>query len=463
MASLTFHGAAETVTGSKYLLSAGESRLLIDCGMFQGPKALRLLNWEPLPFEAAQVDCVVLTHAHIDHSGYLPRFVQSGFSGPVYTTSATSELCELLLLDAARNQERDAERANRKGYTKHNPALPLYTSEDANAALKLFRSRPRDTWHQAAGPIWFRFHDAGHLLGSNVIEVELRDRQPALRLVFSGDVGRYDGPLYHDPQSPPACDVLICESTYGDREHPDVKLLESLQEVITRSFGRGGVIVMSSFAVGRAQQLIYLLQVLMHDKRIPPFPIYLDSPMSVDATHIYREYHDDHDLTEGELGDPNRVLDGQRVHLVRSVEHSKQLNTVDGPAVIISSSGMMTGGRILHHLKQRLPDKRNTILLGGFMAYGTRGRALEEGAKTIRIHGKDVPVRAAVEKISGLSGHADRSELLRWLSLLDKQPPQQTFMTHGELESATALRDTLAGQWNTEVIVPKLGETFELG
>ena len=462
MTSITFHGAAETVTGSKYLLEADGARVLVDCGMFQGPKRLRQLNWAPLPFDNADVDAVVLTHAHIDHSGYLPRFVQGGYRGPIYATPATTRLCELLLMDAAKNQERDAERANRKGYTKHKPALPLYSSDDARAALEKFQNRDRGDWHQARGPIWFRFHDAGHLLGSNLIEVEIRNCQPRKRIVFSGDVGRYDGPLYHDPQPPPACDVLVCESTYGDRDHPDVDLLESLAEVVQRSIARGGVIVMSSFAVGRAQQLIYLLQVLMHNKRIPDFPIYLDSPMSVDATNIYRDFRADHDLAEGDLANANSVLDGPRLTLTRSVDASKALNNVRGPAVIISSSGMMVGGRILHHLKKRLPDRRNTILLGGYMAYGTRGRALQDGAKTLRIHGRDVPVEAAVERISGLSGHADRGELLRWLQPYDDAPPRRTFITHGELDSATALRDTLVQSWNTEVIVPKLGETFGL-
>jgi len=463
MASITFHGAAETVTGSKYLLEAGASQVLIDCGMFQGEKRLRLLNWQGLPFDPAGVDAVVLTHAHIDHSGYLPRLVASGFTGPIFTTGATSDLCELLLLDAADNQERDAERANRQGYTKHKPALPLYTGEDARAALELFRNRERDQWHEAKSPIWYRFHDAGHLLGSNVVEVEIRDREPPLRMVFSGDVGRYDGPLYHDPQPPPACDVLICESTYGDRDHPEGDLLDSLAELVQRAVRRGGVIVMSSFAVGRAQQLIYLLQVLMHQQRIVQMPIFLDSPMSVDATHIYRDYGEDHDLSEGELTGPDSVLDGPMLKLARSVEESKQINRIMGPAVIISSSGMMIGGRILDHLKQRLPDERNTILLGGYMAAGTRGRKLEEGAETIRIHGRDVPVRAAVEKISGLSGHAGRSELLRWLKPYDAVPPRQTFITHGEPEGANALQETLTERWNAEVTVPKLGERFALG
>ncbi len=460
MTRLTFHGAAQTVTGSKYLLEASDARVLIDCGMFQGLKSLRKLNWDPLPLNPADVDAVVLTHAHIDHSGYLPRFVHNGYNGPVYATDATIQLCGLLLPDAAHNQERDAERANRKGYTKHNPALPLYSTDDAEEALKLFQVRERDQWHEAKDPIWYRFHDAGHLLGSCMVEVEVRDHNPPLRILFSGDVGRYDGPLYFDPQPPPECDVLICESTYGDRDHPDVDLLDALAETVQRGIRRGGVMLMSSFAIGRAQQLIYLLQVLIQRGRIPKLPIYLDSPMAVDATRIYCEHLRDHDLSEAELIGPECVLDGRNVTLTRSVDASKKLNDVTGPAMIISSSGMMEGGRILHHLKRRLPDAANTVLLGGYMAAGTRGRKLEDGAKFLRIHGRDVPVRATVEKISGLSGHADRTELLRWLAPLPA--PQRTFITHGELDSANALAATLRERWNSEVIVPKLGQGFDL-
>lgn len=460
MTSITFHGAAQTVTGSKYLLAAGEAQVLFDCGMFQGEKRLRRKNWDRLPFDPAEVDAVVLTHAHIDHSGYLPRLARYGYRGPILATDATHDLCDLLLMDAAENQERDAEYANRKGFSKHRPALPLYTTTDARDALRLFEVRERGRWHEAREPIWFRYHDAGHLLGSCMIEVEIRDRRPPLRILFSGDVGRYGGPLYHDPAPPTPCDVLICESTYGDRDHPDVDLLDSLADVVLRSVRRGGVMLVASFAVGRAQQLIYLLQVLMHEQRIPEMPIFLDSPMSVDATGIYRDHRDDHDLSEGQLSGPDRVLDGPHLTLARSVEESKKINRISGPAVIISSSGMMTGGRILHHLKQRLPDARNTVLLGGFMAYGTRGRRLQDGEPTLRMHGRDVPVRAAIEQVSGLSGHAGRSELLRWLEPLDS--PGKVFLTHGEPDSASALAAALRERWSSDVIVPKLGQSWEL-
>jgi metallo-beta-lactamase family protein len=460
MPTITFYGAAQTVTGSKFLLEANGARVLVDCGLFQGLKELRLKNWSSLPLDLKTLDAVVLTHAHLDHTGYLPRIVKQGFDHPVYCTSATAQLAEIIMLDSAHCQEQDAEYANRKNLSKHKPALPLYDGRDALQAVKLLRDTPRDEWFTPAEPIWMRYHDAGHLLGSNMIEVEIRDRDPPLRILFSGDVGRYDGPLYHDPAPPPACDYLVCESTYGNRDHPGNDLLEALHGTVSRAIQRGGVMLIASFAVGRAQQLIYLLQVLISQGRIPGLPIYLDSPMACNATAIYREHREDHDLSEGDLDDAHTVLAGPRVHLCRTTDESKALNRLAGPAVIIASSGMMTGGRIIHHLKQRLPDRRNTIVLGGYMAVGTRGRQLEDGAKWIRIHGQDVPVQAAVEKIPGLSGHADRSGLLRWLTPLPK--PKRAFFVHGEPDSMSALSETLHTERGWSVHLPKLGESQEL-
>ncbi|MGY8769171.1 MAG: MBL fold metallo-hydrolase RNA specificity domain-containing protein [Pirellulales bacterium] len=461
MASLSFHGAAETVTGSKYLLEADGAKVLIDCGLFQGLKQLRELNWKKLPFSPSTVDNVVLTHAHIDHTGYLPRFVKDGFRGKIICTPATKELLKLLLLDSAKNQKRDANYANRKGFSSHAPALPLYGTPDARHAIKKLRDVPRQQWHQVAGPIWIRFHDAGHLLGSNMIEVEIRNREKPLRLLFSGDIGRYDAPLYHDPSPPPNCDYLICESTYGNRDHKDTDVLEMLEERVNKAIARGGVILMASFAIGRAQQLIYLLQVLMHQVRIPEFPIFLDSPMAVDATRIFKQFSEDHDLAEGRLSGRENVLDGPNLTLTRTVEQSKKINQVKGPAVIISSSGMMTGGRILFHLKRRLGDARNTKFLGGFMAAGTRGRRLQQGDSHLRIHGKDIPVKAAIDSISGLSGHAGKSELLQWLAALPR--PKRVFITHGEKSSSSAFAKSLRQDYQFETVIPKLGEKFELG
>jgi metallo-beta-lactamase family protein len=461
MVRLTFHGAARTVTGSKFLLEAGSARVLVDCGLFQGLKNLRLMNWEPTHFNVNQLDAAVLTHAHLDHTGYLPRIVREGFSRPVFCTAATNELAKLILLDSAHCQEQDAEYANRKGFSKHKPALPLYDASHVERALRLFREQPREEWFSPAEPIWMRYHDAGHLLGSNMIEVEIRDRQPPLRILFSGDVGRFDGPLYRDPAPPPSCDYLICESTYGDRDHPPTPILDALADVVGRAVKRGGVMIVAAFAVGRAQQLIYLLQVLSQTGRIPDLPIYLDSPMAVDATEIYRHHPEDHDLSEGQLDAAHPILDGPRVHLCRSTEESKALNRIKGPAVIISSSGMMTAGRILHHLKQRLPNPNNTIVLGGFMAEGTRGRQLQDHARFIRIFGQDVAVRAAIESVPGLSGHADRSGLLRWLQPLP--PPKQVFLVHGEPASAEALGQTLRTERDWKVTIPAMGESHELG
>lgn len=460
MVELSFHGAAETVTGSKYLLVADGARVLIDCGLFQGLKELRLRNWQPPQFEIGSLDAVVLTHAHIDHVGYLPRLVKLGFQRTVWCTPATKELAGIILRDAANNQEEEAEYANRKRYSKHRPALPLFDDRDVAQSLKLLRSIDRENWFNPAGSIWCRYHDAGHLLGSAMIEVEVRQGPTPLRILFSGDVGRYDAPLYHDPAPPPASDYLICESTYGNREHEPERVLDQLCDVVQAAIARGGVMVVASFAVGRAQQLIYLLSVLAAQGRIPTMPIYLDSPMAVDATRIYTSYAAEIDLSETRLGGQPLELDFHNVHLARTVEESKRINAVKGPAVIISSSGMMVGGRILHHLRQRLPDERNTIVLGGFMAAGTRGRQLQEGAKMLRVHGGLVPVRTAIAEVSALSGHAGHSELLRWLKPL--APPRRTFLTHGELEGARALAAELHDTrgWNT--CVPRMYERFEL-
>jgi metallo-beta-lactamase family protein len=460
MPQLTFLGAAQTVTGSKYLLEADGARVLVDCGLFQGLKELREKNWAPLPFAADSIDCVVLTHAHIDHIGYLPRLVNQGYAGPIYATPATVELTELMLFDSAKIQESDAEYANRKGFSRHKPALPLYDSQDAARTVKQLLPLARDGWHAVREPIWIRYHDAGHLLGSCLIEVEVRTRQPPIRLVFSGDVGRYDAPLYHDPQPPPACDYLVCESTYGDREHPESDLLAALADRVQAVIRRGGVMLVASFAVGRAQQLMYLLHVLLRQGRIPELPIFLDSPMAVDATKIYCDFRGEHDLSEGQLTGPDCAFSARNVHLARTVDESKAINRVTGPAVIIASSGMMTQGRILHHLRQRLDEERNTVVLGGFQPEGTRGRQLEEGAKFLHIHGRDVPVRAAIVKIPGLSGHADRSELLHWLASLE--PPKQTYLTHGEIASANALAAALRAERGWEVIIPRLGQTVNL-
>ncbi|HWC90707.1 MAG TPA: MBL fold metallo-hydrolase [Pirellulales bacterium] len=460
MTRLSFYGAAETVTGSKYLLEADGARVLVDCGLFQGLKELRAKNWDPLPLAAGNVDSVVLTHAHIDHTGYLPRFVKLGFQGPVYCTPPTRDLMEIMLLDSAKNQEEDADYFNRKRLSRHAPALPLYNTADVAPALKLTALQSREQWFQAAGPIWCRYHDVGHLLGASLIEVEVRSGAKPLRIVFSGDIGRYDAPLYHDPSPPPACDYLVCESTYGNREHPDEKVLDQLAGLMQAAIARGGVVVVAAFAVGRAQQLIYLLSLLTRQGRMPTLPVFLDSPMAVSATQIFASYPEEIDLSQSKLPNATTGFEAANLHLAHSVDDSKQINHVQGPAVIIASSGMMTGGRILHHLQQRLPVEKNTILLGGYMAEGTRGRALQDGARWLRIFGRDVPVRAAVHEMSSLSGHAGHHELLRWLEPLS--PPRGMFVTHGEKASALALAEELRRTRGWPTHVPRLGESIDL-
>ncbi len=386
--------------------------------------------------------------------------MKDGFRGPIYATPSTESLAELLLLDAAHNQEEEAEYANRKGYSKHKPALPLFDARDVKRAMSRFRTIHREDWFSPAKKFKARYHDSGHLLGSCMIEVEIEGEAQPTRVVFSGDVGRFSAPLYYDPQTPPHCDYLVCESTYGNRDHPRESILDQLTDVVLAAIERGGVMVVSSFAVGRAQQLIYLLHVLMGQGRIPKLPMFLDSPMAVSGMNIYRYYASEHDLSEGLAVRSDFEFDFADVHLTRSVAESRNVNSVSGPAVIISSAGMMTGGRILHHLKQRLPDARNTIVLGGFMAAGTRGRALQEGAKSLRVFGRDVPVRAAVVEISALSAHADRGELLRWLAPLPA--PRTTFVTHGELSSATAFAELLERERGFHTLVPKMGQRVEL-
>jgi metallo-beta-lactamase family protein len=369
-------------------------------------------------------------------------------------------LAELILYDAAKNEQEDADYMNETGASKHKPALPLFDANDVSQALKLLRPTQRDTWFSPAEPIWTRYHDVGHLLGAAMIEVEIRTPQQPLRILFSGDVGRYAAPLYHDPTPPTACDYLICESTYGDRDHPPGNVLDQLQDVVTTAINRGGVILVAAFAVGRSQQLIYLLRELIEQKRIAELPIFLDSPMAVNSTKIYCDYAAEHLISMDDLVGPGCPFYGPNVHLVRTVEESKRINAVRGPAIIIASSGMMTGGRILHHLEQRAGDPKNTIMLGGFMAEGTRGRALQNGATTLRVYDHDVAVRASVVEIPALSGHADRTELQRWLAPLP--PPRQVFLTHGELPSATAFAGTLATNRGWKTLVPHLGQTVEL-
>lgn len=460
MVRITFHGGAGTVTGSRHLVDTASTRLLVDCGMFQGRKELRQRNWAPPGFEPSSVDSVALTHAHIDHSGYLPRLVRDGFSGPVFATPATADLVDLLLRDSAHIQEEDARYANRKGYSKHHPALPLYTVRDAELAIAQIEVLDYGEWHSSAADTRFRFTPAGHIIGSGMIELEARDGGRERRILFSGDVGRFDAPLVPDPTAPPPCDVLVIESTYGDRAHPKTPVEEQLAEALRAIRASGGTMLVPAFAVGRSQQLVYLLHEVMEAEPELRVPIHLDSPMAIDTTRIYRRYPEEHGLEAVRLRSGSSVLFDGNVFLHRTVEESMRLNTLAGPRVIISSSGMMTGGRVLHHLRRLLPDSRNVVVLAGYQAPGTRGWHLKRGDETIRIHGQDVPAGARLMEISGLSAHADADQLLRWVGALPA--PDVTFVVHGEKDAARALARRLHEELGFHCETPRHGESFEV-
>jgi metallo-beta-lactamase family protein len=464
MPKITFLGAAGTVTGSKYLIEAGGKRLLVDCGLFQGSKELQQRNWNNLQVDPASIDWVLLTHAHIDHTGYIPRLVQNGYRGPIFSNAATNELCQLLLLDSAHLQEEDAQYAAKKNYSSHHPPLPLYTVAQAQTSLAQFREIPRADVFSISPEFSVRPHDAGHILGSSWLELTITENGKQTLVVFSGDVGRYDQPILKDPESPTRADFLLCESTYGDRDHPTGSVPDELADVINRVAKRGGAIVVPAFAVGRTQTLMYYLRQLLEQKRIPALPVYVDSPMAINVTGIYVKHKEDHDadfVQQEEQGNRD-PLNVQNVHMTRAVEDSKKINDVAGPCIIISASGMANGGRILHHLAHRLPDSRSAVLLVGYEAEGTGGRALADGAQYLRVHGQEVPVRAEIVKIDQLSAHAGRSELLRWLSGI-KVPPRQTFLVHGEPNALESFHGAVTSKFNWPVTVPEYLQSFDLG
>ena len=464
---LTFHGAAGTVTGSRHLLEAGGQRVLIDCGLFQGLKELRRMNWDEPGFEPGFLDRVVLTHAHIDHTGYTPRLLQYGFKGPVHCTEPTAELVELLLLDSAHLQEEDAAWANKKGFSKHSPAEPLYTSIDALKALKLIRPEPFRKWIDLGPDLRMMYHNSGHILGAAFVEFRIRSgRQDGVNpgettLIFSGDVGRYNVPLHLDPEPLPVCDVLVIESTYGNRTHQHESVLDQIGEEFKRTVHKQGIILIPAFAVGRTQMVGLILRRLMMGGDLADIPIHIDSPMAIDATEIYSHHLYDGNLDEDVAADDRSRLFPRHVHLHRTVHESKVLNTLKGPRVIIAASGMMTGGRVLHHLVRRLPDHHNLVLLSGYQAQGTRGRSLQDGAEHLRIHGQDVPVGAKVATIEGLSSHADRDELLRWVGTAPRKP-QRVFVVHGEGEQSAHLAKALAAATGAQVDIPALKDSFSL-
>lgn len=450
---LTFLGGAGTVTGSKYLLEREGVRLLVDCGLFQGFKTLRLRNWAPFPVAPDSISAVLLTHAHLDHSGYLPLLVKSGFAGPVFSTDATRELCGILLPDSGHLQERDAELANRQGFSKHKPALPLYTENDAINAMDRFKPVAFGTNIALPGGASARFIRAGHILGAASIQLEWGGTS----ITFSGDIGRYGDPLMFDPETPQRADYLLMESTYGNRCHDSGDVEDVLAEIIGNTIHRGGTVIVPAFAVGRAQSVIFHISRLKHANRLPKLlPVFLDSPMAIDATRIVARHANDQRLSPSAL----KQL-GHDIRYVHTGEESAALTASPMAKVIISASGMATGGRVLHHLEHYAPDPRSAILFAGFQAGGTRGAAMVAGAESIKMHGQYVPVRAKVHNLSMLSAHADQRDLLRWAGGF-KDAPRTAFIIHGEPLGADALRHALEEKYRWQCIVPDHGQMVDL-
>lgn len=453
MARITFLGAAGTVTGSRYLVEAGRSRVLVDCGLFQGLKRLRERNWADPGFDPASLDAIVLTHAHLDHSGYLPRLWRLGYRGPVHCTEGTRDLLQVLLPDAGHLQEDEARFINRAGYSKHRPALPLFTREEAEASLGLLQAHPFHADFAPAEGVHARFTRAGHILGAASLRLEAEGRS----ILFTGDVGRPEDPVMRAPEPPPACDTLVVESTYGDRRHPEEDTAGRLAAAVREAAAKGGVVLVPAFAVGRAQGVLQLLADLRHTGAIPDIPVFLDSPMAIRATDLFLRHREDHRLDDAATARMYELAD-----FTRTPEESKALDRRSGPMVLLSASGMATGGRILHHLKRFLPDPASVVLLVGFQAAGTRGRSLADGADEVKIFGDYVPVRAKVIQLEGLSAHADYAELMAWLKG-GGLAPKRVFVTHGEASAADAFRRRLKDSFGWDAVVPEEGSAWSLG
>jgi len=469
MSQITFYGGAGTVTGSKYLIEHNGRRVLVDSGLFQGLAELRELNWQPPPFDPTSIDAVVLTHAHIDHTGYLPKLVKSGFAGPVITSKPTADLLRILLPDSARLQEEEADYRNRHNLTSHTPALPLYDEADAREALERIQTVANDGQpHQVADGITASFLVAGHIMGASLVLLELTntkevtDGYKTTRLLFSGDLGHYDQPILKDPVAPPNCDYLVCESTYGDRLHGDKSPADQLARIINEAVERRGPILIPAFAVGRTQEVLYTIRELEEQHRIPILPVVVDSPMAAQATQVYNRFHEEHDEEYASiLAGKRHPLRTASMTTASSRDESKRINNMHGSRIIISASGMMTGGRVLHHAIRILPDPKATVVFVGFQAAGTRGRLIQDGIREIKIMRNMVPVRCHVEKVEGFSAHADWQGILRWLGGL-QSPPKRLFLTHGEVEASTALAEKIRERFHWTVEIPTLGETFEL-
>ncbi len=455
-----FLGGSGVVTGSKYLIDIGEFEFLVDCGLFQGPKALRQQNWDKFPMPVSDLEAIILTHAHLDHIGYLPKLVKQGFNGPIYCTEATAELAKILLLDSGKLQEEEAEYARKKGYSKHENPQPLYTMEDAEAVFPLLSPQPFESTFEIHPRIKVTYFHAGHILGAAIVKVVIQGDHQSKKLVFSGDLGRYKDPILYPPSRIPKADIVWIESTYGDRKATEQKPEEELARAIRETFDRGGLVIIPAFAVGRTQLLMYHIYQLMEKGKIPKAPVFVDSPMAIDATRLYLDFHTDHRLT-AMLEEENHPFKHPQLRYFQKQEQSMSLNEFRGNAIIISASGMATGGRVLHHLFHHLPHEKNGVIMVGFQAEETRGRRILEGEPSVRIYGNEVPVRAKVYTVEGLSAHADQDELMDWAEGFCEKP-KMTFIVHGEKKSAEALSVKLNEElgWNT--IIPQYLESFVL-
>ncbi|MDF2157200.1 MBL fold metallo-hydrolase [Algoriphagus sp. CAU 1675] len=459
--SVKFLGGAGSVTGSKYLIDTGDFEFLVDCGLFQGRRELRERNWDKFPMPLEEMEAIIITHAHLDHVGYLPRIVKQGFRGPIYCTEATAELTKILLLDSGKLQEEEAEYARKKGYSRHDDPQPLYTVEDAEAVFPLLVPQPFEEPFQIHPNITVTYYHAGHILGAAITKVLIKGDQQEKRLVFSGDLGRYHDPILFPPTLIPNADILWIESTYGNRVPINIKPEEELGRAIRETFHRGGLVIIPSFAVGRTQLVMYYIYQLMKKGKIPSVPVFLDSPMAIDATKLYLDFSTDHQLTASLQEDSSHLFNFPQLHYYQKQEESKSLNEFRGNAIIISASGMATGGRVLHHLHHHLPKEQNGVIFVGFQAEGTRGRRLVEGEKFVTIYGNQVEVKAKIYQIEGLSAHADQEELMEWAEGFCKKP-KLTFVIHGEPESAEALANKLKEELEWHTVIPNYLESVML-
>jgi metallo-beta-lactamase family protein len=467
MAKITFYGGVGSVTGSKYLLESNGKKILVDCGLFQGERELRERNWSDPPFNPSELDAVIITHAHIDHTGFLPRIVKLGFKGKVFTSRATADLMKILLLDSAHLQEEEADYRNRHDLTSHTPALPLYDETDAKETFKLLNPVPNDGEpHEVCEGITASFRVAGHIIGASQVLVEManaRENGDSIKFLFSGDLGHYDQPILNDPAPPPACDYLMCESTYGNRLHGEVTSDVKFGEILNEAFKRSAPILIPAFAVGRTQEILYMIRELEDEHKIPSMPVVVDSPMAAQATQVYNRFSEEHD-------EEYASILAKKVHPLRTDwmktastrEESKAINDMKGARIIISASGMLTGGRVLHHAMRVLPNEDATIIFVGYQASGTTGRRIQNGEKEVKIFKNWIPVRCHVERVEGFSAHADWKAVLRWLSPLRETPPKAVFTTHGEPEAAEAMAGHIRDEFGWNVVVPHFEQTIEL-